>query len=299
MDDILSLLQDFDVANFLPTPEKFIHSLVGWMRLIVLAGPLALLGLGVWYYFYAPKKPSRKAGFRTPWSMGSVKAWIPQGVWTDFFTGKTYSGHRVTILNRPPEQYPVLAKAGAIVPTAIHRPGSNDTANPEAMEVFVFPGADGSYALFEDDGLTDGYKEGKACVTTFTYQEAEGTFRIHTEGDTGCIPAGRTFRITFRGFAPLAVTGGQAVSYDPETRSTSVEVCGKDVLLRLQAGQAREKEPKERVRDFLRFAQVAITVKKHIMDQLDSGREAQSLLEELRADRRDARMIEVLTEILT
>lgn len=75
MDDILSLLQDFDVANFLPAPEKFIHSLVGWMRLIVLAGPLVLLGLGVWYYFYAPKKPSRKAGFRTPWSMGGVKAW--------------------------------------------------------------------------------------------------------------------------------------------------------------------------------------------------------------------------------
>ena len=76
MDDILSLLQDFDVANFLPAPDKFVNSLEGWVRLLVLLGPLVLLGLGLWYYFAPPKEANHAAGFRTYYSMGSVKAWL-------------------------------------------------------------------------------------------------------------------------------------------------------------------------------------------------------------------------------
>ena len=76
MDDILSLLQDFDVANFLPAPEDYVRSLAGWVRLFVLLGPLLLLGLGAWYYFAPPKEANHSVGFRTYWGMGSVKAWL-------------------------------------------------------------------------------------------------------------------------------------------------------------------------------------------------------------------------------
>lgn len=76
MDDILSLLQDFDVANFLPAPEDYIASLVGWVRFGVLLGPLILLGLGIWYYFWPPKEANHSVGFRTYWGMGSVRAWL-------------------------------------------------------------------------------------------------------------------------------------------------------------------------------------------------------------------------------
>jgi hypothetical protein len=75
MDDILSLLQDFDVANFLPEPDKFMSSLVGWVRLIILAGPLMLLILGLWYRFVEPKKPGSKIGFPLWVTIGSVQAW--------------------------------------------------------------------------------------------------------------------------------------------------------------------------------------------------------------------------------
>ena len=76
MDDILSLLQDFDVANFLPAPEDYVRSLVGWVRFAVLLGPLILLVLGAWYYFAPPKEANHSVGFRTYWGMGSVKAWL-------------------------------------------------------------------------------------------------------------------------------------------------------------------------------------------------------------------------------
>ena len=76
MDDILSFLQDFDVANFLPEPEQFLKSLEGWTRFFVLLGPLILLGLGACYYFAPPKEANHSFGFRTYWGMGSVQAWL-------------------------------------------------------------------------------------------------------------------------------------------------------------------------------------------------------------------------------
>lgn len=75
MDDILSLLQDFNVANFLPAPEKFLKSLEGWIRLAVLIGPLVMLGLGLWYYYKPPKEANYSVGFRTYYGMGSIQAW--------------------------------------------------------------------------------------------------------------------------------------------------------------------------------------------------------------------------------
>ena len=75
MDDILSLLQDFDVANFLPEPEKFLNSLIGWVRVVVLAGPLCLLGLGLLYLLAPPSEANHVFGYRHFWGMSSVEAW--------------------------------------------------------------------------------------------------------------------------------------------------------------------------------------------------------------------------------
>ena len=75
MDDSLSLLQDFNVANFLPAPEKFLKDLEGWIRLAVLIGPLVMLGLGLWYTHKPPKEANYSVGFRTYYGMGSIAAW--------------------------------------------------------------------------------------------------------------------------------------------------------------------------------------------------------------------------------
>ena len=48
--------------------------------------------------------------------LGRVKAWLPEGTWTDVFTGLTYTGGRTIYLHRDLSSIPVLAKAGAIVP---------------------------------------------------------------------------------------------------------------------------------------------------------------------------------------
>ncbi len=71
----MSFFQDFDFAKLLPEPEKFMNSLEGWIRFFVLLGPLVLLGLGIWYFYFPPKEANFRAGFRTYFGMGSVEAW--------------------------------------------------------------------------------------------------------------------------------------------------------------------------------------------------------------------------------
>lgn len=46
-----------------------------WVRLLVLAGPVCLLVLGLMYLFVSPKEANHRFGYRCYFGMGSVEAW--------------------------------------------------------------------------------------------------------------------------------------------------------------------------------------------------------------------------------
>ncbi|MDN5572212.1 MAG: alpha-xylosidase, partial [Propionibacteriaceae bacterium] len=90
---------------------------------------------------------TRPEGVRT--HVASVAAWLPPGRWTDLFTGLTYAGDRQLTLHRGLAHYPVLARAGAVVP--LQADALADIREvPDALELRVFPG-DGVSHLVEDD----------------------------------------------------------------------------------------------------------------------------------------------------
>lgn len=82
--------------------------------------------------------------------MAEFTAWLPEGRWYDFFSGRRYDGGRSMSLYRNLDSIPVLAKAGAIVPLADLSGYTSSTANPRELEVKVFAGADGRFHLWED-----------------------------------------------------------------------------------------------------------------------------------------------------
>lgn len=75
MDKILSFLKEFELEKIMPPLETFLTDLEGWARLMVLAAPLVLLVLGLWYFFLPPSEANHSVGFRTYWTMGGVEAW--------------------------------------------------------------------------------------------------------------------------------------------------------------------------------------------------------------------------------
>jgi alpha-glucosidase (family GH31 glycosyl hydrolase) len=90
--------------------------------------------------------------------------WLPEGDWFDFFTGERFEGGRWHVLYGTLEQIPVLARAGGIVPMGPQGEWGG-VANPEELIVHLFAGADNAFELYEDDGETQAYLQGKHCIT--------------------------------------------------------------------------------------------------------------------------------------
>ena len=239
--------------------------------------------------------PMDKASMR-----GKVDMWLPQGDWFDFFDGRRYAaadpaGRRLAVW-RTIDRIPVFAKAGGIVPMQSD-PLSDMTVNPRALDVVIFPGADGSFAMREDSGEfrevcadAAAAQESATAVTAMTWQWDDGRspqFVIEAPtGNTSVVPERRDWTLIFRGVARSAmqvIVGGEAwnkdlvgttvVDYDAETLSLSVKLYDVPSSSRIQVlfpqGLALAESPTEADCERILFdAQMLYTTKEHAMAQI-------------------------------
>ena len=128
------------------------------------------------------------------------KFFLPEGIWYDFVTGKKFpGGHKYVSFFRD-EDYPVFAKAGAIIPMA-NNSNLNDTNPPKDMEIHIFPGQSNNYKLYEDDGVSDLYLKGYYLLTLIDYNYLPNNYTViirPLEGKSGIIPDKRNYKIRFR-----------------------------------------------------------------------------------------------------
>ena len=76
MDKITAILEGLDLTKLVPQMDRLMGILLTAARVAVLAGPIVMVVLGVWYLFLPPKEANHRAGFRTYFGMGSVEAWL-------------------------------------------------------------------------------------------------------------------------------------------------------------------------------------------------------------------------------
>ncbi len=129
------------------------------------------------------------------------KIFLPKGVWYDMKTGKRFNGNKRYISFFRDEDFPVFAKAGAIIPLAIIKDDINNIDPPKDMEINIFPGASNTYRLYEDDGISSKFEDGYYTITAidFTYEKDSYTLSIApVAGKTGIIPEKRNYKIRFR-----------------------------------------------------------------------------------------------------
>lgn len=113
--------------------------------------------------------------------------YLPQGDWFDYWTGRKYAGGRYVNVVCPLDTMPVFAKAGAIIPM---QPGMKYMGEKPVDEITldIFPGANGSFELYEDDGNSLSYQQGTYAITkisstgndrelTVNIKRPEGKFR--------------------------------------------------------------------------------------------------------------------------
>jgi alpha-D-xyloside xylohydrolase len=136
----------------------------------------------------------------TEFEARSRQVYLPAGAdWYDFNTGAWHAGGQTITAAAPRERMPLFVRAGSIVPTgpAIQYVGQ-DPVGPIVLHVFT--GADGSFALYEDDGTSRDYKKAEFARIPLTWDESTGTLTIGArEGSYDGMPGKRAIAVRFYG----------------------------------------------------------------------------------------------------
>lgn len=87
------------------------------------------------------------------------KLYLPDGLWYDFWTGKTVPPGSQKA-SAPYDSMPVYVRAGSIIPFGPELQYIAEKPQ-DPTTFYVYAGADGDFTLYEDDGLTYGYEKGE------------------------------------------------------------------------------------------------------------------------------------------
>ena len=128
--------------------------------------------------------------------------YLPEGTWYEFNTGKKFPGNKRYVTFYKDQDYPVFAKSGSIIPLQIlNNNNINDMSLPKSLEIHIFPGKSNIYKLYEDDGVTNNYKNGDYIITGIDYNYLQNNYTViirPLEGKSGIIPERRNYKIRFR-----------------------------------------------------------------------------------------------------
>ena len=106
--------------------------------------------------------------------------YLPAGSdWYNYWTNEKLAGGRWVKVAAPIEQIPLFVKAGSIVPFGAE---IQSTASKQAIaEIRVYPGKDGAFALYDDDGVSYDYEKNKGTQVRLQWNDAAG--RLTVGGD--------------------------------------------------------------------------------------------------------------------
>lgn len=100
----------------------------------------------------------------------SRKVYLPKGFgWYDYYTNEYFEGGQNIVANAPLETIPLYVKAGSIIPT--HKRLQFATDNYDTTFVKIYPGADGSFALYDDEGNNYNYEKEAYRLISIKYME--------------------------------------------------------------------------------------------------------------------------------
>lgn len=91
--------------------------------------------------------------------------YLPEGLWVDYFTGEQYKGNQIiNSVASPVWKLPVFVKRGAIIPMV--NPNNNVAEINNNLRIYdVYPYGKSSFREYDDDGVTEAYKNGEGVYT--------------------------------------------------------------------------------------------------------------------------------------
>ena len=102
------------------------------------------------------------------------KVYLPAGGWYDFWTAKRIDGGATVTVAASLETMPLFVRAGSIVPTGPVKQYVGEFSI-EPVRLTVYPGEDGRFQLYDDDGLSFAYEKGEFSLVDLKWNDARKT----------------------------------------------------------------------------------------------------------------------------
>ena len=119
------------------------------------------------------------------------RVYLPRGVWHDFWTGERSEGGREIVRPVDLETIPLYVRAGTILPLGPVKQYADEKSD-EPLTVVIYPGADGHFSLYEDDGESFDYRRGEWMGIEMRWNDAQRRFGLSlAEGSRMLAPAPR------------------------------------------------------------------------------------------------------------
>ncbi len=104
--------------------------------------------------------------------------YLPKGAqWYDFWTGKLYKGGQDVLLTTTFDQVPMFVCAGSILPLGPEMQYVGEKSWQQ-LELRVYPGADGQFTLYEDEGDNYNYEKGQYTTIPMTWNNKTRTLTV-------------------------------------------------------------------------------------------------------------------------
>ena len=134
------------------------------------------------------------------------ETYLPDGtLWYDFHTGECIQGGQDFERDYSISEIPVFVKAGAIIPMG---PQVQYTSEKpwDCLDIVIYPGADGSFILYEDEGDGYGYEDGAFSTIEFRWNNASRSLTIGPrKGSFPGMLMERDFVLQVQGSSPVKV----------------------------------------------------------------------------------------------
>lgn len=117
----------------------------------------------------------------------SRTVYLPRGVWHDFWNGERLEGGREVTRPVDLETIPLYARAGTILPLGpVKQYVAEKVDSP--LTVMIYPGADGSFLLYEDDGESFRYRQGAWMGIAMNWDDQSRKLRMSLANGSRMLP---------------------------------------------------------------------------------------------------------------
>lgn len=153
------------------------------------------------------------------------KVYLPNGKnWFDFWTGEAYTGGQIVEADASIEIMPLFVTAGSIIPMGPFLQYATEK-QPDPIELRIYPGADGSFVLYEDENDNYNYEKGQFQTIDIEWNDALGQLTIgNRKGGYPGMMTSRTFNVT-------VVDKGNGVGVEVSKITKSVKYNGQEVVV--------------------------------------------------------------------